>query len=55
MYGDQMEAGDSACSLNEAPKLVKGLTLIKAQLYYIYIYQLPDEIYLYIKLRDTRL
>ena len=45
-----MEAGDSACSSSEAPK---GLTLIKAQLYYIYTYQLPNEIYLYIKLRDT--
>ena len=43
-----MEVGDSACSSSEAPK---GLTLIKAQLYYIY--KLPDEIYLYIKLRDT--
>ena len=41
-----MEAGDSTCSLNEVPK---GLTLIKG----ISIYKLPDENYLYVKLRDT--
>ena len=40
-----MEAGDSACSSNEAPK---GLTLIKG---ISTSYQMKN--YLYIKLRDT--